>query len=126
MFGFGQSSNSLQASQQNSIINDMTFNFGDGNDRGSTDYGSQTQTPTQTMKDEFGLSASVGVGVGGAGSGGPASLQRQGDTEKENYQTASAKVSNFLSRFSTIEIIMMVFGAVAFFISFPFLKKRFK
>jgi len=81
MFDMGTSNNQLNSTQQNSINNDLTFMFGDGNKGGAKEYGGATQSNEQSRKDEMGLSASVGVGIGGDGSGGLASLERSGDSQ---------------------------------------------
>jgi hypothetical protein len=117
LLGFGTSQNSLQSSQQTSVINDMVFNFGDDNDRGATDYGSQSLTPTQSQKEELGLSASVAVAGGKSGT---ASLQRKGDESKRASPTFPS--NGFLNRFSKNELIMGFIAILGLFFIASFTK----
>jgi hypothetical protein len=105
LLSFGTSQNSLQASQQNNIINDQVFNFGDDNDRGTTAFGEQSLSPTQTQREEVGLSGSAGV-LGGTG--GPASLQRQGDSIPLSGLLPSnpKQDGSFFGRFTSTEKII--------------------
>lgn len=111
LLSFGTSNNALNASQQNSIINDMSFYFGDDNTAGGTEFGGQSLENKQEQKEETGISASVGVGLGGSGSGGQASLQKGGDSEEyQKSSTDTGLTNSFIPKTTTQWLLYGVIG----------------